>query len=64
MMEFHISRNARERYQFTESLFSYSGNVVFANLPACREFAYRMNTVRDVEKQAIRGVSSELVFLQ
>ena len=43
MMEFHISRKARERYQFAESLFSYTGNVVFANVAACREFAYRMN---------------------
>ncbi|MGA3346587.1 MAG: alpha-amylase family glycosyl hydrolase [Terracidiphilus sp.] len=50
MMEFHISRKARERYQFAELLFSYSGNVVFANLTACREFAHRMNTVREVEK--------------
>src|SRR5580658_6704898 len=50
MMEFHISRNARERYQFAESLFSYNGNVVFANMAACREFAHRMNQVRDVEK--------------
>ena len=39
MMEFHIARKARERYQFAESLFSYTGNVVFANLAACREFA-------------------------
>ena len=50
MMEFHISRTARERYKFAESLFSYTGNVVFANVAACREFAYRMNQVRDVEK--------------
>ena len=50
MMEFHISRKARERYQFAESLFSYTGNVVFANMAACREFAHRMNTVREVEK--------------
>src|ERR1035438_3600252 len=50
MMEFHISRDARERYQFAESLFSYTGNVVFANVAACREFAQRMNQVRDVEK--------------
>jgi glycosidase len=49
-MEFHIARKARERYQFAESLFSYTGNVVFANMAACRDFAYRMNTVRDVEK--------------
>jgi glycosidase len=50
MMEFHISKRARERYQFEETLFSYTGNVVFANMTACRTFAYRMNTVRDVEK--------------
>ena len=37
MMEFHISRKARERYRFAESLFSYNGNVVFANVAACRE---------------------------
>ncbi|MGD0548463.1 MAG: alpha-amylase family glycosyl hydrolase, partial [Terracidiphilus sp.] len=50
MMEFHIARKARERYQFAESLFSYSGNVVFANVSACREFAYRINKVRDAER--------------
>jgi glycosidase len=50
MMEFHIAQSARERYQFAESLFYYNGNVVFANLAACREFAHRMNQVRDVEK--------------
>jgi glycosidase len=50
MMEFHISRNARERYKFAASLFSLTGNVVFANVAACREFAYRMNKVRDVER--------------
>ena len=50
MMEFHISRQSRKRYQFAQSLFSYTGNVVFANVAACREFALLMNTVRDVEK--------------
>jgi len=49
-MEFHISRKARERYQFAESLFSYNGNVILANVAACREFAHRMNQVRGVEK--------------
>jgi glycosidase len=49
-MEFHISRKARERYRFAESLFSYTGNVVFASVAACREFAHRMNTVREAEK--------------
>jgi len=62
MMEFHISRNARERYQFAESLFSYTGNVVFANLAACREFAHRMNQVRDVEKHPERTVHAGALY--
>ena len=47
MMEFHISRTARERYRFADSLFSFNGNVVFADLAACRTFAHQMNQVRD-----------------
>ena len=62
MMEFHISRNARERYQFAESLFSYSGNVVFANVAACREFAHRMNKVRDVEKHPEQAVHAGQLY--
>src|SRR6202044_1532201 len=50
LMEFHISRKARQRYRFAESLFSYNGNVILANMPACREFALRMNQVREVDK--------------
>jgi glycosidase len=62
MMEFHISRNARERYQFVESLFSYTGNVVFANLAGAREFAHRMNTVRDVEKHPEQAVHAGALY--
>ena len=62
MMEFHISREARERYQFAESLFSYSGNVVFADLSACREFAHRMNQVRQVDKYPERVVHAGALF--
>ena len=47
-MEFHISRNARDRYQFDESLFSLSGNVLLANFHAARLFAQRMNQKRDL----------------
>ena len=49
-MEFHISRSARERYQFSDSLFSYTGNVILASMAACRELTHRMNQVRDVQK--------------
>jgi glycosidase len=62
MMEFHISRDARERYKFAESLFSYTGNVVFANIGACREFAQRMNQVRDVEKHPDKAVHAGSLY--
>ena len=62
MMEFHIARKARERYQFAAALFSYAGNVVFASMAACREFAHRMNLVREVEKHPERAVHGGQLF--
>src|SRR6476469_4189244 len=47
--EFHVSRAARDRYQFDEALFGMSGNVVFANFAAARRFAQKMNELRDLE---------------
>jgi len=47
-MEFHISREARDFYQFDETLFSLSGNVIFANFHATRVFAEKMNHKRDL----------------
>jgi glycosidase len=46
--EFHISRAARNRYQFDEMIFGQTGNVIFANFHAARLFAARMNQKRDV----------------
>jgi len=45
-MEFHVTRKAREKYQFDELLFSYNGNVIFANFQASRNFAHLMNQLR------------------
>ena len=61
-MEFHISRKVRERYGFADSLFSYNGNVILANLPASREFAHRMNQVRDVQKNPDQAVHAGQLF--
>ena len=47
VMEFHISRTARERYAVEETLFSLTGNVIFADAAASRRLAYQMNTVRE-----------------
>ncbi len=47
-MEFHISRKARDNYQFDDSLFSLSGNVILPNFHAARLFAHKMNEKRDL----------------
>ena len=62
MMEFHISRSARQRYQFPDTLFSWNGNVVFASMPACRAFAHRMNQVRDADKHPDRAVHAGAIY--
>ncbi|HWG20123.1 MAG TPA: alpha-amylase family glycosyl hydrolase [Terracidiphilus sp.] len=62
MLEFHISRGARERYQFPDTLFSFNGNVVFANMGGCRAFAHRMNQVREADKHPDRAVHAGALF--
>ncbi|KAF0112337.1 MAG: hypothetical protein FD147_210 [Chloroflexi bacterium] len=57
-MEFHITRLAREKYAFDQSLFSYTGNVIFANFHAVRLFAQKMNQQKDLvsyPEQAIKA---------
>jgi glycosidase len=58
LFEFHISRLARDRYQFEETLFATNGNVIFANFHAARLFAQKMNLKRDLARypeQAVRA---------
>jgi glycosidase len=57
-MEFHISRQARDRYQFDQSIYSFNGNAVFANFHAARTFAQKMNRARDLvqfPEQAVKA---------
>jgi len=54
--EFHVSRAARERYRFEEELFSWNGNVLFANMAASRRFAEKMNRQREVERYPERTI--------
>jgi len=56
--EFHISRKVRDKYQFDENLFSLSGNVIFANFHAVRQFVHKMNQKRDLvnyPEQAVKA---------
>ena len=40
-MEFHINRSIRERLELDDVLFSYTGNVVFANVAASSKPRYK-----------------------
>jgi glycosidase len=55
-MEFHISKAIRDRLKLSELLFSYSGNVVFANVAASRRLAQQLN-----ELPGVRGATEEPV---
>jgi len=48
-MEFHISRSIRERLDLKDVLFSFTGNVVFANVAAARKLAQDLNELRGAE---------------
>src|SRR5271155_6052403 len=61
-MEFHVSKEARDRYELSQKLFSFSGNVVFANLSASREFAFRMNERRGAEKDPAQTVNPGALY--
>src|SRR3990172_6314566 len=57
-MEFHVSRKARDLYQFDDSLFALSGNVILPNFLAARVFAQKMNEKRDLVRfpeQAVKA---------
>lgn len=58
MMEFHISRRSRDKYQFDQSLFSYTGNAILANFHSARVLAQKFNSKLDLvnfPEQAIKG---------
>lgn len=58
MKAFHISREARDRYAFDQSLFQFTGNAVLVNIQAARAFAQRMNDRRDMARYPERFVSA------
>lgn len=57
-MEFHISRQARDLYQFNQTLFSLRGNVIFPNFQAARLFAQKINQKKDLASQPERAVQA------
>ena len=61
-MEFHISRSARERYGVEDTLFSFTGNVVFADVAASRDLAHRMNSVRETSENPELAVNPGALY--
>ncbi|MCP5061392.1 MAG: alpha-amylase [Ignavibacteriae bacterium] len=53
--EFHIAKQIRKKYQIDDSLFSQSGNVVFANFYQVRVLANKMNKLRNIENHISPG---------
>ena len=61
-MEFHISRAIRERIGLDDLLFSFTGNVVFANVTASRKLAERLNALEIPETTPEKTVSGASLF--
>ena len=58
MMEFHISRQSRDRYKFNQELFSFNGNVIFANFHAVRVFVQQINKKKDLANYPEQAVKA------
>ena len=48
MFEFHVSRLAREKYDFDQSIFRFDGNVIFTDFLAARKFTQKINRRLDL----------------
>ena len=58
----HFAEGAETAISLRSLFFPYTGNVVFADLSACRAFAHRMNQVRDAEKHPERAVHAGALY--
>ena len=58
LREFHVSKVARDRYGFADTIFSAHGRVVCVSVRAAREFAFKMNARR----RATEHISAGSVF--
>ncbi len=49
--EFHIAKEVRKKYEFEDELFSISGNVIFRNNVAVRNFTHKINSKRPEDQK-------------
>jgi len=56
--EFHVSRAVRDECKFDQTLYSSSGNVIFANLKAVQSFQIKLNAYFDNKGEPERRISA------
>ncbi len=61
-MEFHIAKAIRERVGLDELLFSFSGNVLFANVAASRKLAHKLNALQGPDASPDKTVHAGALF--
>jgi len=61
-MEFHISGAIRKKLNLEDLLFSFDGNVVFANVAASRTLAQRLNELQGSETDPKLQVNAGALF--
>ena len=61
-MEFHIARSIREQIDLDDLLFSYSGNVIFANVIASRRLAERLDALNRAKSPSVRPIRGSELF--
>ncbi|HVW78132.1 MAG TPA: alpha-amylase family glycosyl hydrolase [Alloacidobacterium sp.] len=61
-MEFHISRAIRDRLYIDELLFSYTGNIVFADVASSRRLAEKLNKTRNTESDPEKTIHAGSLF--
>jgi len=58
LYEFHIRAEVRKKYEFDDSLYGITGNVIFPNFRAVRVFAQKMNARRDLRQHPEQTVKA------
>jgi glycosidase len=61
-MEFHIARSIREQIDLDDLLFSYTGNVIFANVTASRKLAERLNALNRGKSHSDKSIRGSELF--
>jgi hypothetical protein len=61
-MEFHISKAIRDKVGLDDLLFSFTGNVVFANVAASRKLAQRLNDLNGPNASPEKTVNAGALF--